>query len=749
MLRGKFENCYGLENFELETIDFSRDNKAIIYAPNGVMKTSFSNVFYDISKGKKTIDRIFEDVDSKYDIHYFSNNYTDNQLEENKLIYVIKSFEQNFELSKETISTLLSDEETKKKYENITRQFIDELKEFKKKLSELSGFSIGSIEEKLKHDFNIDEKMDWNDIFETINSIFSNESVTKELEGIKYVDLINDKTEIVFSTTEFIETIDRYVELVNELISNNEVLSNRFTDYNAEELGKSLQKHNLFENKHKIVLQNGKEITSLSQWNDIVNQELNKIYSNPEINKTLKTLSKKLAGNEQVRKLREIILDKKELLIYLKDINKLKQLMWINYFYNLERPFNEYYSKINSFTKQIKEIYEIAEKQAEKWNNVVKEFNLRFKVPFEVKISNKANFLLKDEAPNLYFTYTKGKGTASEKSVNMMKDELMDSLSMGERRAMYLLYVLFDVETIKEDAAKNSDRHLIIVDDIADSFDYKNKYAIIEYLLDISKIQNIDLLILTHNFDFYRSVVGRIRIPREHCYLVQKCENEQLKMCQFGYLKDYFSKGIVNAIKDGNMDTDEKKIKMIVSVPFYRNLAEYMLLDSDILALTCLLHIKESPIDTEKQMLSDIWNIIPSCFKVGFGDFLSSNDELYIDSIRRLASKICLNLTEKIILENKILLSIAIRLELEIYLKQLLESNGISIECDADQTRKWSEKAKQYLTKEQQQIIEEVNLLTPEAIHINSFMYEPIIDMSDWMLKELYKKVLGLNGLTI
>ena len=83
------------------------------------------------------------------------------------------------------------------------------------------------------------------------------------------------------------------------------------------------------------------------------------------------------------------------------------------------------------------------------------------------------------------------------------------------------------------------------------------------------------------------------------------------------------------------------------------------------------------------------------------------------------------------------------------YLKQLLESNGISIECDADQTRRWSEKAKQYLTKEQQQIIEEVNLLTPEAIHINSFMYEPIIDMSDWMLKELYKKVLGLNGLTI
>ena len=41
MLSGKFSNCYGLKNFELPRIDFSTSNRAIIYAPNGVMKTSF------------------------------------------------------------------------------------------------------------------------------------------------------------------------------------------------------------------------------------------------------------------------------------------------------------------------------------------------------------------------------------------------------------------------------------------------------------------------------------------------------------------------------------------------------------------------------------------------------------------------------------------------------------------------------------------------------------------------------------
>lgn len=36
------------------------------------------------------------------------------------------------------------------------------------------------------------------------------------------------------------------------------------------------------------------------------------------------------------------------------------------------------------------------------------------------------------------------------------------------------------------------------------------------------------------------------------------------------------------------------------------------------------------------------------------------------------------------------------------------------------------------------EILEQVNLMTPENIHLNSFMYEPILDMSDEYLKSLY-----------
>ena len=47
-----------------------------------------------------------------------------------------------------------------------------------------------------------------------------------------------------------------------------------------------------------------------------------------------------------------------------------------------------------------------------------------------------------------------------------------------------------------------------MLDDISESFDYKNKYAIIEYISDISEYTDANdeklfkVLLLTHNFDF-------------------------------------------------------------------------------------------------------------------------------------------------------------------------------------------------------------------------------------------------------
>ena len=745
MLSGLFKNCYGMKEFELKPIDFTKSNKAILYAPNGVMKTSFSTVFSNISKGVPTVDRIFKSNISAYSVNYYSSIYTNTNLSVTDRIYVVKSFDENFELSKETISTLLADETTRKKYDILVQEFKSYTDEFLSNFNLLSGLSKTKIESFLKDKFELEDKADWPDIFLKLNELNQNKKSVEELKDIKYLDVINDKTMEILTDEDFVTKLDDYLKALEKLIEDNELLSENFNDYNAEELSKNLKKHNLFESKHKIILKDGTEITTLKEWDKEVKKQLDKIYANDELGKKFKSIKAKLSKNEQTRTLKKIIQDNKEIIKYLADIENLKDLFIVTYINNMNRNFNEYFTKVNSYTDEIKKLYETAEQQAERWKNIVNEFNTRFKVPFEVKIENKANFLLKDEVPNLYFTYTRCGGREDEEKEDYGKDELMKSLSMGEKRSMYLLYILFDIEIIKEKATNGTGKYLIIVDDIADSFDYKNKYAIIEYLYDISGINGIDLLILTHNFDFYRTTVSRIGIPRKNCYIVQKNDDEILEMKDFGYLKDYFSNVIVSEIKGGILDTDEKKKKLIASIPFYRNLSQYILLPQEEEKLTCLLHIKTNPLNIVNVNLSDIWNIILNIVS-NMGNFDNSFDENYINAINRISLDIYNSASDEVILENKIVLSIAIRLEAEKFLKSILIANNVDLTTSNNQTRDWSNKAKNYLNDEQHRIINEVNLMTPESIHLNSFMYEPIIDMSNWTLKQLYKKVLYLNG---
>ena len=42
-------------------------------------------------------------------------------------------------------------------------------------------------------------------------------------------------------------------------------------------------------------------------------------------------------------------------------------------------------------------------------------------------------------------------------------------------------------------------------------------------------------------------------------------------------------------------------------------------------------------------------------------------------------------------------------------------------------------------------IVDQVALMTPENIHVNAFMYEPIVDMSDDHLRKLYQEVMTLS----
>jgi hypothetical protein len=747
MLSGRFLNCYGIKEFTLPGIDFTRCNKAIIYAPNGVMKTSFSKVFEDIAHGKASTDRIFRNATTSYAITYYASQYNYSSASPQNLptatdkIYVVNSFADKFEFTKETVGTLLADETTRNEYNVLIEEFSGEVRQIEENLRGLTGLTKPKIKEALMSDLSLPAMADWPDIFEKLSELMPQYTEQAFFNDTNYSELFNDKALAIYQKPDFKQSIAAYVESFGALLANSPLLSGHFTDRSAEALSKAFLGNNLFEAQHKIQLRDGTTVNSLDEWNRIVEDQLQILYQTPELSEVFTKLKRLLTANNEGSRVRDILVAHREIIPFLQDIPSLKIQAWLNCLTRLDRPFEDYYMRISEYTDRIRGLYERASEQSARWQEVVSEFNQRFRVPFEVKINNKANVLLKDEAPNLSFIYSRGSGDSLQ-TTELGKDDLMVSLSMGEKRALYLLYILFDLERIRRQAVVGAGKFLIIADDIADSFDYKNKYAIIEYLNDLSQNNGIDLLMLTHNFDFYRTVKLRLGVNRPNCFIAQKNADGVISMTVFKYQNDFFKKVIKAKIEDGKIDTDEKKTLLIASIPFYRNLSDYSGKDNDYLKLTCFLHKKTAPLDTNALMLSDLWVIVRSYLN---NAAFCGSDEPYCLALQRIATSIVGNATDEVSLENKLLIAIATRLTVEKFLeRKLLENGQPCVDSESNQTRDWFKQAESYLTIDERNVVEEVNLITPENIHLNAFMYEPLIDISSWTLRDLYQRASAL-----
>jgi hypothetical protein len=118
------------------------------------------------------------------------------------------------------------------------------------------------------------------------------------------------------------------------------------------------------------------------------------------------------------------------------------------------------------------------------------------------------------------------------------------------------------------------------------SFDYKNKYAIIEYLKEIAGVDGFYLIILTHNFDFHRSVCGRLDMKgketRKNVLNVVKT-NAEIKLVEEIYQN--------NPLKYWRNNLDKPNM-LLASIPMVRNLFEYSGKDTEFQRMTSFLHIQ-------------------------------------------------------------------------------------------------------------------------------------------------------------
>lgn len=714
-LNVKLENCYGIKKLD-EEFDFSEKNTFAIYAPNGSMKTSFAKTFKDLSNNTDSKDLVFPE---RKTIRTICDGTNTNLLPEE--VFMIEPYDEDY--SSDKLSTLVVKKELKDKYDEIYKKLDEARIEFIKKLKKISQSS--DCETEFTETFKKQEKETF---FDLLVKIFPKLDDDIKIDfDFKYNDIFDKKGNVKKFLEKHKETLEQYVTNYKSLLTESSFFKksdNTFGTHQAGEILKSIQDNSFFDAGHSLELNTSAKIKSAESFKQLVEDEIQKVINDERLKKIFATIDKAIGANAELRALKKALEANNLLLLELQDYDNFKRKVWLIYLNQLKSDVSVIVDSYGSNKKELEEIIKEAIDTKTEWEEATKEFNERFKgIPFRLEIENQDDVILKTSTPTLTFIF---KDTTEEK--NIKKEELLNVLSQGEKRALYLLNIIFEIRARKKLPTKS----LFIIDDIADSFDYKNKYAIIEYLKDISKENNFYQIILTHNFDFFRTLEGRF-VGRKFCKMVTKSINE-ISVIDAEYLKpfDYFK---------SQLDKSDKVL--IATIPFVRNLSEYSGYSNEFQKLTSLLHIKT---DTNSLTIQDLEDIFKLILKDKASLTLANNTKKVIDLIFDLADDIISDTVEFLNLENKIVLSIAIRLKAEQFMIREISDSAATNSITKKQT---IELIKMYKNKfsgelETIELLEQVNLMTPENIHLNSFMYEPILDMSDSYLKELYGKVEAL-----
>ena len=718
-LKLNLEYCYGIKTLKTE-FDFTSDSVICVYAPNGLMKTSLSKTFSDLSKTEPTKDRIWPDNKTK---RIIKNELDQNIKPEN--IFVIESYNEKYRSDR--ISTLLANEELREEYEKIYEEIDNKSSDLIEQLKPLTGLKDDKeIKEKVSDSFTHHK----NKFFKSLYRI--KEEVEKEsstpLSQVIYSDIFNEKVEKILQKPSFKNHIKDYIQQYDELLDKSNFFKKGiFTHDNASTIAKNLKENGFFEAEHSVFLRiegEKREIKSTEDLEQAIEEEKERILIDKKLKESFEKINKEITKNQNLRKFRECLEKNKIVLTRLLNLDGLRQDLWKEYFIKSKEKFSDLLKLHNKAEKEIEKITKKAKQEQTKWNQVLNIFNRRFSVPFVVRMGNQEDVILKKEIPIIQFDFL-------EKSINgntkkpIEENTLIDILSDGEKRALYILHIIFEVEARKS----LNQETLFVADDIADSFDYKNKYAIVEYLNEIKENNSFQQIILTHNFDFYRTVSKRLQIKKENIILADKINNEII----------FRNKQNLSPFSEWKKHLSKDHSSLIASIPFIRQLAEYSGDTNSKQSLTSLLHIKE---DTENFKISKLEEIIKNVLKDIDNTKLPEPNTVVKEIIYNQAEKISNNNSEYAKLNEKITLSIAIRLKSEEFMIEKIDDTDFLQKITHNQTVQLIKKFKKCFPNEENiRILEEVNLMTPENIHLNSFMYEPIIDLSAHHLKALYLRV--------
>ena len=734
----KLRNCFGIG--ELTASFENLDNKRIvlIYAPNGTMKTSFAKTFSAIAHGENPSDQVHPELESQCEVK------ADGSIMDGGSVFVVNP-EGEYDDVGVSVSRFLASSELKQRYDDIRANLQSLYEGLQAELSRVSGgsdclteiakaFGTGSVGE---------------NIFVTLTNLRGLLGRSDEQYEFAYAEVFDKNGRIQEFVRKHQDELRDYLDQYQELLSNSTVFKQvgnvQFGTACVNKLKEAVKGNEFFAVGHRLRL-NGSDndVDSVETFERLVKGEHDRIVNDVRLRNIFDKIEKDLNRNDSVRRFKEILTENRWLISKIVNYEGFRKEVLISYLNAVRERYDSVVSEYAERSRELNAVMTMAGEEQDRWNDVIEKFNQRFHVPFEVRIENQRDVLLKSEAASLA-CYYKDPGFPA-----VRLSSANNVLSKGEARAWHILQFMFEIN-VRRDAGGCS---LVVLDDVSDSFDYQNKFAIIEYLKDELNADGFRVIILTHNFDFYRTAASRLGNNVIQCYMAMKSTTgRQIVLKDGRYRKDVFVNWLNGCHESSKM--------LLALIPFFRNMYAYLKGTSSMAyeQLTACLHYKVQGLGVVKRtddiLVDDIIKLYVGCVSrlrsVASTMIAQAGGAggKYLDWLFLIADGI-VNEAEidPVLLENKVILAMATRMRAEIYVVCLPEFRGAPPMYGHNQLKELICKYEGRFPgrKETIALLKQVGMMTPEQIHLNSFLYEPLIDMGIVDLVELYKKVRALRA---
>ena len=694
----KVENAFGIKSLHLNLENDKKMYQELIYSKNGSFKTSFSNTLYNLSNG--TFENVFvrlTDEKAILDISILENGKEIKNFDNRFVVFSREIYEQHSKLLSDYSSELETLTIDKKNSEYINELLTEETIEIKLQIDNyLKGTGL-NFEILLDMFSNLEDGY-LDRIIQLLNTIINHEA--QDISEIN-IKKIYQKAYDIVDQSEFQSKISNYIQVLENKI-NAQLFDKNFNENNCLQFINNVDKAKyLSETKSRGLFLKDKVYYDIDEVKKIFEEEIKKISKDPEIIEQSKEITKLMGTAKESEFLKESI-QKNPLLV--KQLSAGRKNILLSYLKSSSIDYNYWLEVVKKAKKELNNVLKIAQDKQTNFERAIEIYKNRFHPIFDIKIVNKAESMLGIKTPTITFYHNR------YCEIPVSETKLSQILSSGEKTTLNILKFIVEYENCKKY------HPFIILDDIVETFDYSNRYAFMEYINDLVNL-DVPTIVMTHNFEFYRTASKRI--PKLRKSVASANSNGVVDI----QTNNRINKNMENVLKCSNI------YDFFCAIPYLREIKTILLEDTK--TLDSCLHYKEN---TSKLQIKDILLQFPSN---AIKSLKIDENDIYMEKLFEIADS--LSGFDDFDIVKKTILSLSCRLLIE---RKIIANNfNLLTNINTNQTAQLLDLYGEKLFPNVKKYLEAVQLSTPEFIHANAFMYEPLIDINGKYLFELYNQI--------